>query len=585
MLFNDFDCGYKRPIGAVRAGQQVYFTIPGNCDSAVLSVWEDGQDGSPSLFPMQKDGSNFEICHTFDREGLYFYNFRLSDNRVIGANESGEGLQQTVYSDSYAAPQGYAGGVMYQIFPDRFNIGGGVLETPFGDRIIHTDADEMPYFRPDGAGKVKNSDYFGGNLLGIEQKLPYLAGLGVSCIYLNPICEAHSNHRYDTACYRRLDPLLGSENDFRRLCQKAHKTGIRLVLDGVFSHTGADSEYFNKYGRYDTLGAYQSCESEYYSWYKFERYPNRYKSWWGFEILPELNEEDEGFVQYICGEGGAIDYWMSLGADGFRLDVADELPDPFIEQIRAAVKRHGSNKILIGEVWEDASNKVSYGFRRRFLYGNELDSVMNYPFRTAVLDFIREADAELFMSRIFGIIKNYPKPMLDIMMNMLSTHDTERAVNALVFGCDRPLDREQQAEMLIKDGDYLRGVEMLKLATVLQFTLPGIPCIYYGDEIGMQGMRDPFNRRFMRWHAADNNLLKFFQEISLIRRAHTSFEDGEFIPVCAENSVVAFLRRNERETVAVVLNRSETKQGVELPGGEKISVEPWRYAIRTVTGI
>ena len=589
MVFCDTDISYKRPFGAVTTGEPVRYRLKltGVYESANMMMWRDGHD-SPSLFPMSAISGGFEIEHTFDEEGIYFYCFALSDGSYIHRNACIEptfgrdwtAFQQTVFCADYIQPKGYAGGVMYQIFPDRFSIGGGVCDTPFSDRKVHSDLNDVPDFRLDADGIMRNNDYFGGNLKGIEQKIPYLNELGVTCIYLNPICESHSNHRYDTASYMRLDPMLGTRRDFTDLCETAHANGIKIVLDGVFSHTGADSEYFNKYGRYDTVGAYQSKDSRYYSWFKFEDFPEKYRGWWGFDTLPEIIEEDESFVDYVCGRGGVIDHWLNLGADGFRLDVADELPDAFIEQIRTAVKRNGADKILIGEVWEDASNKVSYGSRRRFLYGKELDSVMNYPFRGAIIDFVRHGNAGEFMLRVNGIVSNYPKPMLDLMMNMLSTHDTERAINALVVGSAEGMDREHQHKVVIEDGEYLRGVEMLKLATVLQFALPGIPCIYYGDEIGMQGMRDPFNRMFMRWDGIDQNVLGFFKEMSKIRRSHTAFADGDFVPVYASDGVVAFLRKNRDETVLVALNRSDETRTITAGNGwPPVTLEPWKFTI------
>lgn len=580
MIFDDANSAYKSPFGAVRAGQEITFRItPSSCTGAALVLWQDGQD--PRLFPMRPCQEGFDIRHVFETAGLYFYRFELSDSQTISRSD-GQPFQQTVYSAGYVAPRGFAGGLIYQIFPDRFHMAGGICPSGFEDRILHTDIREAPFFRPGLDGEIKNNDYFGGNFAGIQQKLPYLSELGVTCIYLNPICEAHSNHRYDIACYLRPDPLLGSEAAFAALCSAAARAGIRIILDGVFSHTGADSEYFNKNSRYPVLGAYQSKASPYYSWYKFGHFPDEYKSWWGFETLPEINEENPSFVEFICGENGVIDYWMSLGASGFRLDVADELPDPFIERINRAVKRHGADKLLIGEVWEDASNKISYGARRRYLLGSELDSVMNYPFRTAIIDFLRFAQADIFMARIMEIVKNYPKPMLDLAMNMLSTHDTVRAINALVVGDGEGMDREQQSRIIIEGDSYLRGVEMLKLAAVLQFTLPGIPCIYYGDEIGMQGMRDPFNRAFMRWQGVDNNLLAFFKTLSAGRRRHTAFADGDFIPLCAEDGLVVFLRANPRERVLVAVNRSDHTRTVSPPGGEAIELEPWRYIIKAL---
>ncbi len=589
MVYNEYDARYKDPFGAVRAGQTVRFCItpPQACNEAWLSIWQDGQ-GSPSLFALAKTDGGFATEQSFAQPGVYFYAFVLDDDSTIYRNmhgepsfqREGEFFQLTVYAADYVQPTGFTGGILYQIFPDRFAIGSaGIRQTPFADRVLHTTTRELPVFRPDADGVVRNNDYFGGNLEGIREKLPYLQSLGVTCIYLNPIGESHSNHRYDTACYRRVDPLLGDETEFVELCKAAHHVGIKVILDGVFSHTGDDSEYFNKYGRYQTLGAYQSPDSPYYKWYKFHAYPDDYQSWWGFRNLPEIIEEEPSFDAYICGEGGVIDYWIGLGADGFRLDVADELPDDFIEHLRAAIKRNGDDKILIGEVWEDASNKISYGTRRRFLYGNALDAVMNYPFRNAILDFVKHGNAGVFLAWIETIVGNYPRPMLDIMMNLLSTHDTERAINVLAVGGSEGMSREQQAGVYLGHDEYLRGVEMLKLAMVLQFTLPGIPCIYYGDEIGMQGMRDPFNRAFMQWENADENLLEFTRELAAIRRAHPAFADGEFVPIYAANATVAYLRRSAAETVAVVLNRSDQERTVVINAQESVTVKPWSYEI------
>ncbi|MEG2083176.1 MAG: glycoside hydrolase family 13 protein, partial [Oscillospiraceae bacterium] len=528
-VFNSRDGESKQPFGAVETGRQVKFTVNAQRgDKPTLCVLRDGEK-RPKIVEMEYLVGRYEASHLFVDPGLYFYWFRLASGREIRRFARGEGrecnagdgalFQQTVYEKGYRAPEGYAGGVMYQIFPDRFAIAGTVLPSRFDDRVIRSDYSGVPNFTADSMGRV-NNDYFGGNFLGIEGKLPYLVELGVSCIYLNPICEAHSNHRYNTADYMKPDPLLGSADDFARLCCKAHEAGIKVILDGVFSHTGANSVYFNKYGVYDSLGAYQSRDSRYYPWYKFNSFPDDYVSWWGFRSLPEIDEFDESYAEFVCGEGGVIDRWLSLGADGFRLDVADELPDAFIARLRAALKRSGNDKLLLGEVWEDASNKISYSARRRYLLGDELDSVMNYPFRTAILDFLKRPDAELFFDRVGTIVENYPRPMLDEAMNMISTHDTARAITVLSLSDEElaSLPREDQAHRSLSRDEYLRGTELLKLAFALQFTLPGLPCIYYGDEIGMQGFRDPFCRGFMRWDAPDNHIRDELVKISRLRQ-------------------------------------------------------------------
>ncbi len=592
-IYNSRRTEHKAPSGAVASGTAVRFFVRSGSPAVSLVMQRDGER-THELVQMHRVADGFEAQYTFAHAGLYFYLFLLHDQTLVMRGDFGEGtltgdkagahlFQQTVYDVDYRPAQGFAGGTIYQIFPDRFNIGsGGVLGKNIKGRTFHTDLTEPPVWQPDADGRITNTDFFGGNLRGIEEKLDYLASLGVTCLYLNPIGEAHSNHRYDTADYKKVDPTLGTEQDFRQLCAAAHKIGIRIVLDGVFSHTGADSVYFNKYGNYPSVGAYQSQDSPYASWYRFGNFPDEYASWWGFDTLPEVNEEDENYLRFICGPDGVIDHWMSLGADGFRLDVADELPDEFIERLRVAVKRHGADKILIGEVWEDASNKISYGSRRGFLWGTELDAVMNYPFRTAVLDFVRSADAMRFMSSVTEQCENYPKPMLDQMMNMLSTHDTARALNALLYGeYYRAQSRAWQAGTVIGESDYLRGVEMLKLSWALQFTLPGVPCIYYGDEIGMQGFGDPFCRGFVKWDAPDENVRAALREISQFRADNRDvLADGSFEPLKNDSGTVAYLRRNEKGSVFVAVNRSEELTSVGTPDGRTTVVAPWSYVLR-----
>lgn len=595
-IFCSRDPQFKRPFGAATNGAPIEFNVflDAQYGAATLHIRSDdgGYRRSVEMRREQNgDKTVFSATHIYEQPGLYFYNFELPQNgEFISRGDGGVGylsgapeweFQQTIYSRDYRAPAKFAGGVMYQIFPDRFNIGGsGVNETPYADRVIHADVHEQPVFRPDENGVIRNNDYFGGNLRGIEDKLAYLKELGVTCIYLNPVFESHSNHRYDTADYMKIDPLLGTEDDFKRLCTRAKEHEIDVILDGVFSHTGDDSVYFDRNDRYDSNGAWKNPESPYRSWYKWSEDGESYWGWWGFDTLPEVNENDPSFVDYICGENGVIDHWMRCGAAGFRLDVADELPDDFIEKIRARIKAHGDDKMLLGEVWEDASNKMSYGARRRYLWGNELDSVMNYPFKNAILDFVENPDGPLFFERVMTIVENYPKPMLDLMMNLLSTHDTPRAITMLAGDCAG--DREYQSKQLLRDADYLRGVEMFKLATVLQFTLPGLPSVYYGDEVGMQGCGDPFNRAYFYWDNIDENLLHFVKEISAVRHAMPAFKDGSFVPLESGDGCVSFLRKNAKQTVFVMLNRGDAEITRTAPGGRSFTAEPWRWVIEEI---
>ena len=473
-------------------------------------------------------------------------------------------FQLTVYADDFVTPDFLKGGVMYQIFPDRFCKSGKEHENVPNDRIIRNDWDGIPYYRPDQNGHVWNNDYFGGDLEGIRSKLPYLLELCVTCIYLTPIFEAHENHRYNTADYMKVDPMLGTNDEFKRLCSHAAEMGIDIIIDGVFSHTGADSIYFNKFNRYDTVGAYNSQDSEYSSWYSFEEFPNKYESWWGIDTLPNVNENDKNYTEYICDDGGVLDYWIEQGVSGYRLDVADELPDKFLDNLNKCVKKHGNSKLIIGEVWEDASNKESYGVKRRYLLGSQLDSVMNYPFRDAILNYVKGGSVFDFRIQVMSILENYPKPAVDLLMNFVSTHDTERAINN--FGGESCVGKSKDwmAERRLTDYEYNLGKARLKCAMVLQFFLPGVPCVYYGDESGMQGYKDPFNRQCYNWGHEDKELIDFTKKLIEIRKSSKVFQDGKLIFLTLDENVLVFARaRSERQKAVVIfLNRSDSVQTI-----------------------
>jgi 4-alpha-glucanotransferase len=432
----------------------------------------------------------------------------------------------TVYDPEFTTPEFLKGGIMYQIFPDRFAKSGKIHENVPADRVFRDDWEGTPCYKPDAKGHVWNNDYFGGDLEGIRVKLPYLKDLGVTCIYLNPIFESHENHRYNTANYEHIDPLLGSDEDFKTLCADAKELGISIILDGVFSHTGADSVYFNKYRRYNTAGAYNSKESRYSPWYCFHNWPDAYDSWWGIDTLPNVREENPSYLDYICGEDGILQRWIDAGASGYRLDVADELPDKFLDALRKRVKAVGEDNLIIGEVWEDASNKEAYGKKRRYLLGSQLDSVMNYPFKDSISKYVCGGCACEFVEEITTILENYPKPAVDVLMNSLSTHDIERAINRFGGENCEGKSKDWMSQKFLTEYEYSLGKNRLKVAMVLQFFLPGVPCIYYGDEIGMQGYKDPFNRRCFSWNNIDEDLVNFTKTLSGLRASSEVFKIG-----------------------------------------------------------
>lgn len=584
--FNSRDLFFKNKFGSIEMGEEIHLRLclPRSfcCSGTVLMLRRDDGDYEerPMLWAGMCDDKTemWDIHTTVDREGLYWYHFDyfsaygrssiLQTIDGIGAFAHSYGAktdwQLTVTENNFTTPDWLKGGIIYQIFPDRFYNSGKKKENVPTDRVMRSDWGNEPEWRPTPEGKVLNNDFFGGDLKGIEEKLPYLRDLGVTCIYLNPIFESHSNHRYDTADYSKIDPCLGTEKDFKDLCKSAKKLGIHIILDGVFSHTGDDSVYFNRKGRYDTLGAYNSKESPYYSWYKFTDYPEKYQSWWGFVTLPEIIEEDEAYRKFINGKGGIVEKWLTAGASGFRLDVADELPDIFIDELRTRLKETNPDALLMGEVWEDATTKHSYGSRRRYLLGSQFDSVMNYPFANAILDFCRNGKAEDFMHIIMQIVENYPKQCLDVMMNHIGTHDTERAITKIAGESCEYRDRQWQSCHNLGD-NYNKGVALLKCAAVLQYTLPGVPSLYYGDEAGMQGYKDPFNRGCYPWGNENAELIDFYKALGKIRRENNVFKKGNFAPISSMLGCVAFCRYDENESIMVIVNRNEHPITYRLP--------------------
>lgn len=575
LIFNSRDKAYKSIVSAIATDEKCKFRIivprGCRCSNAVLAVTKEND--TTAYYGMfwagmcGKDYEYWELHFSATTPGLYFYHFELETpwgksfvkNGGNGAgvfSADGSEFQQTVYDKNFTTPDFLKGGIIYQIFPDRFYSSGEQKKNVPSVRVMRKWGEE-PFWKEEQMNGIWNNDFFGGDLKGIEEKLPYISELGVSCIYINPVFEAHSNHRYDTADYEKIDPLLGTEEDLKSLCKTAKKYNISIVLDGVFSHTGCDSKYFNMYNTYNSVGAYNSKESPYYEWYKFIDYPDEYHAWWGIKLLPEVIEENESYRDYICGENGILRKWLRYGIGGWRLDVADELPDVFLDDLRKAVKAENKDAVIIGEVWEDATNKFSYNERRRYLLGEQLDSVMNYPFADAVLNFVRYGNSEYFFNSVMSIVENYPPCVLNILMNHIGTHDTERALTRLAGpdpdGCDR---QWQHCHNELSKYDYLKGVSMLKMASLIQFTLPGVPSVYYGDEVGMQGMKDPFNRACMVWDKQNKELLKWYQRLGQIRRGCKALADGEFNQVYCADSVIAYSRDSDDCSCLVTVNNS-----------------------------
>ncbi len=609
MPFHSRDPFYKSIFGSIQAHRVFRLRVLLPRDGYVTGVTAvlDKDGTGKKFFKLTEDTETYEGgFHTFHcdlslDEGLYFYHFLLhttaGERRLLHCGngygdfdpKNGTPWQLTVYEETFETPTHTRGGIIYQIFPDRFYRGKISSSNIPADRFIRNDWGGIPAHTGDKNNPCRlGNDYFLGNLNGITEKLDYLSSLGVTMIYLNPIFEAHSNHRYNTADYFNIDPMLGTEKDFITLCKKAKKKGIDILLDGVFSHTGSDSRYFNAAQRYGKGGAYNDKDDPYFSWYRFRTFPDDYDSWWGIKTLPEVAENDPSFTKFITGKNGVIRHWMRKGAAGFRLDVADELPDAFLDKVRRAVKAENKEGYLLGEVWEDASNKISYSARRRFLRGRQLDSVMNYPFANAMIDFVTGGTGYHFAEAILTVLENYPEPALHNLMNHIGTHDTERILTRLGGEPCRGRDRDWQAMQTLSFAEYQTGKSRLKMAALLQYTLVGIPSLYYGDEVGMSGYGDPFCRGCYPWGKEDTDLLSYYRTLGKARRECPAFVDGTLEFLAVGLGYVVFRRQNKHGSAIIGVNRwNQPEQiflSVDLSGYQTILGAPPTDGTLTLVG-
>lgn len=528
----------------------------------------------------EKEGLLWYYFELKNDEGSYFYGNNVENLGGKGAMYEGipkSKYQITVYSKDYKTPEWFKSTIAYQIFPDRF-FNGNEDGTFMGNRtdIIKRQWHEQPFYKAEQfGGEYLANDFFGGNLEGIIKKLPYLKGLGINTIYLNPIFKAFSNHKYDTGNYEEIDEMFGNEDTFKKLCLEAEKKGIRIILDGVFNHTGSNSKYFNKNGEYDSVGAYNSKESPYYEWYNFSEYPEKYESWWGMLTLPNVNEKSEDYRNYILNDKNSIvKKWLRNGASGWRLDVADELPGFFLKELRKAVKTEKKDAVIIGEVWEDASNKISYDERREYFLGYELDSVMNYPLKNILIEAAcGRINARTLNRHILSLKENYPKASFYSLLNMLSSHDSERILTRLGEAPENN-DRNFQSSFVLDEKSFKKGISRLNTVVGTLMLMPGVPCIYYGDEIGMQGYRDPFSRETFKWDWVndENIVLKIYKRFISLRKSSECFSLGEFETVYMHENVFGFLREYKNEKFIVLVNFGDAYENIRLDLG-KIKTE------------
>ncbi len=499
--------------------------------------------------------------------GLYYYKYKVDfeegteyfGGEQVTLLECGENVydrQLLLYSAGFKTPDFMKEGTVYHIFVDRFYSSGRCAVKD--GAVLNPDWDAgIPQFAKYRGAPLKNNEFFGGDLWGVAEKLDYIKSLGVTVIYLSPIFDSASNHKYDTGNYMEVDSMFGGDKALCHLLSKCKEMGIKVFLDGVFNHTGSDSIYFNRYGHYDTVGAYNSKESKYYEWYNFYEYPDKYECWWNIDILPRIKTDCDGFREHILGEKGVVRKYMKMGASGFRLDVADELSDSFLQEMRKVIKDEDGDGLILGEVWEDASNKIAYGKRRTYFDGTQLDSVMNYPLRGGVISFVKEGDAEGLRFVLETVYRHYPKCVSDVLMNFLGTHDTERILTVLGDGESGDRTPKELSQLYLDEKQLETAVKRLKCAYTIISTVYGIPSVFYGDEVGLEGYHDPFCRRPFPWNNKNEELLDFYRRIGSIRKEEKLLRDGYFRVTKAESDLFMFERFDENEKIVVAVTRDK----------------------------
>ena len=600
LLHNSRRPDFRTPFGAVVVGTAVRLALhvedaDAHALEARVRIWVDGE--GERFVPMDAtDDATLSATIDCAEQELVWYSFHVKDTagrmHYVGARQGRTGglsvtydypevpsFQITVYRHRAQRPSWYEHGIVYQIFPDRYRRDPGWRERceaalardrrgP-GKRIVE-DWNTPPVYERDETGAIRTWDFYGGSLEGIRLDLDRLQEMGVTAIYLNPIFEAQSNHRYDTGDYLRIDPMLGTKEDFERLCSDAREHGISIILDGVFNHTGDDSRYFNRYGNYPEVGAWQSEDSPWRDAYLFKD-DGTYDCWWGITNMPDLNENSARVRELLLGEDGVIRTWLRAGARGWRLDVADELSDGLIADIKRSVLEEVPDGLLLGEVWEDASNKSSYGKLRRYLLGDELDSVMNYPLRDAILGFLVYGEtAYEAAERLECLRENYPPEALACALNLLGSHDKPRIASVLGGGPDESqVPEAERGRFRLDENSMGLAKGRFWLATLMQMTVPGVPSIYYGDEFALEGLSDPGNRRALPEleDIRDRDMLTMVRNAIMLRRALPFLTEGTFEASALNDDVLCLRRRGASgEMASLLLNRSlSNTRTVRLP--------------------
>jgi glycosidase len=491
-------------------------------------------------------------------------------------------LRVSVYQPGFKTPDWAADAVYYSIFPERFRNGDKTNDPQPGQRRYqnhdierHTRWIDPPY-KPgsgDGSDAVHNNDFFGGDLAGIIEKLDYIRDLGANTIYMTPVFRAASNHKYDTADFKNIDPGFGSNADFTRLTQEAARRGIRVIPDTSLNHSGSDSIYFDRFGNHSAngnVGAFANAkihpESPWASWYRFKpeatEPDKQYQGWVGVADLPELDKTAPAWRNYAYRDNDSVTrLWLQRGASGWRMDVAPWVPDDFWREWRSVVKQTNPQAITIAETWFDAS---------KHLLGDMFDSTMNYIFRNALLDYAAGGPAPHAVRNLEFMREAYPPTAHFALMNLLSTHDQARALHR--FGDTRI------GGAPVGDDVVALAKQRLLLAVLFQMSYPGSPAVYYGDEVGLTGGDDPYNRAPYPWAdeggSPDNTLLARFKQLIAMRQKHAVLRRGELLaPLWVDEHVIVLGRRLQQGlhiSCAITATNNSTQARslqVALPAG------------------
>ena len=613
--YDSRDSDFKAPYGAMTTGQQARFslTAPRGVTSATLVVetrrLEGNQDVLEYLDPVKvpmtrtQNGAvdTWGASHRFASKNVYGYYFELTidgeqyvyqnnNDSIYWTTERGSfgvgqigfassdpklvrRYRQTVYDPGYKVPDWAQDAVYYYIFPERFRNGDTANDPRPGSATYldgpverHSNWLDKPYVPGNADGSttddgVYNNDFFGGDLAGIIEKLDYLKKLGVNTLYINPIFEAGSNHKYDTADYLNVDHGFGTNEDVNRLTSAAKARGMRVILDTSLNHTGSDSVYFDRYANFPGTGAFEDAkirsDSPYADWFRFfpeQTEPDRqYAGWVGVSTLPELTESDS-FKDFAFRKPDSVmNTWLDRGTAGWRMDVTPWVSDEFWREWRTSIKAHRPDALTVAETWFDSS---------KYFLGDEFDSTMNYIFRNAVIDYASGRNAKAAYQSIELIREAYPPQTFYALMNLLSTHDAARTLYELG---DTGTSSPQQVE---------QAKARFRLAVLFQMTFPGSPAVFYGDEVGVTGGADPFNRATYPWAdkggTPDTAMLADFEKMIGLRNQHEVLRRGSIdAPLQLDENIIVLTRKYQGVRAVTAFNNSTTPRAVtvNLPVG------------------